>query len=160
MQAIIIFSGISLALFSLSFFSKKRFGILGLALAAGAIISEVWAYEIILISGIFKFGSISLNSFVLSSLVILLPSLLLMLSGSSYKSTIGRILGSLAFTLLALAFLSESMTGILPIDGSMKDAYLRIVNEKGLIIGAGLILATLEVFFVKSPKIKERRSQH
>ena len=46
MNVVIVVSIILVALFALAFFTKRRFGVLGLALAAGAMLSELWAAEL------------------------------------------------------------------------------------------------------------------
>lgn len=160
MQAVLIVGGIAILLFLLAFKSKKRFGILGLALAGGATISEVWSYEISLIARIFKFGSNNASAVVVSAIILLLPALLLMLSSSPYKNLISRIFGSLAFSALAMAFLSKSMSQALPLDGAMKVYYLKIISLKELVIGVGLIIAILEIFFTKSHKHEGKSSKY
>ena len=161
MQAIIIMFVITFVLFVFAFISKRRLGVIGLSLAAGLVLSEVWAYELSLIAGIFRLGSDAAGMAIIKSLVIILPSLILMIHGGKYKTAFGRITGALLYTILALAFLIEPMRSVLSIDGSMADAYMRFVNQKDLVIGAGLILATLDVFMIKhAPKDKEKKGRH
>lgn len=149
MQAVMIIIGLALALFAVAFISKRRFGIIGLALSAGLVLSQVWSYEAILIASIFGFGSGESGPSMIKILVILLPSLILMLHGGKCKTSIGRFVGALAFTVLAVAFIIEPLGYILSLNGSMADAYMRFVNQKNLIIGAGTILAVIDVFMIK-----------
>lgn len=160
MQSILIIVGIALVLFVLAFKSKKRFGNLSLALAGGAVINEVWAYEISLVAGIFKFLPHDVNAFIVSTVVLLLPALLLMLNGVAYKNIITRFFGSFLFSLLALAFMAKSMTQILSLDGTMKVYYLKIISYKELVIGMSIIIAILEIFFTKLPKHDGKPSKY
>ena len=43
MNVALVFAVILIALFGLAFLTKRRFGVLGLALAAGAMLSSLWA---------------------------------------------------------------------------------------------------------------------
>ena len=72
---------IIILLFFAAFITKKRFGLLGLALAAGSILSGIWSYEAGLIPSLFNIPSGSLTSAVVSSVIILLPAGVLLFHG-------------------------------------------------------------------------------
>jgi len=46
MNVAIVFVVVLLLLFGLAYFTKRRFGVLGLALAAGSMLSELWAAQL------------------------------------------------------------------------------------------------------------------
>ena len=97
-------------LFLLSFLTKRRFGVLGLALCAGMLLSTSWTN---VLTPIVAEQGITLLSPPLQSVVaatlILLPPIVLLFSGPTYNKMAGRIVGSIAFTLLALVYYYKSM---------------------------------------------------
>lgn len=157
MIPIIVFAGIALVLFAGAFISKRRFGLLGLALTAGATLSTIWSYDAGLVvssTGVFPEGVIT--QAVTQSLVVLLPAILLLFHGYSYKNIVSRIIGSLLFTILALAFLVEPLSYALPLDGISGVVYSNIRQYKDLIISAGVILAIIDLFFTKPAHLSEK----
>lgn len=157
MIPIIILSGVALALFFGAFISKRRFGLLGLALTAGATLSTIWSYNAGLVlsaTGVVPDGVIT--QAIAQSLVVLLPAILLLFHGYSYKGIVGRLVGALLFTILALAFLVEPLSYALPLDGSGGVVYSTIRQYKDIIISAGVILAILDLFFTKPAHLAEK----
>lgn len=154
---IVVFGGVAAALFVVAFLSKRRFGLLGLALAAGATLSALWSYDaglVVASTGLVPKGT--LTQAVTQSLVVLLPAILLLFHGYSYKNKAGRIIGSLLFTVLALAFLVEPIGHALPLDGSGAIVYNWLRDNKNLIISVGIILAVIDLFFTKRAKHEEK----
>src|SRR5688572_734271 len=98
--------GLLASLFFLSFLTKRRFGVLGLALAAGSVVSVNWTSTLtpLLEQQGLQVVSPPLVNVVAASLV-LLPPLLLLFSGPTYNGLWLRIIGAAAFALLAFAFL-------------------------------------------------------
>lgn len=150
MVPIIVFAGLAILLFAGSFISKRRFGLLGLALTAGATLSTIWSYEaglVVSATGLVPEGAITQAA--TQSLVVLLPAILLLFHGYAYKNVVSRIIGSLLFTLLALAFLVEPIGYALPLDGVGNTVYSTIKEYKDVIISVGVILAIVDLFFTK-----------
>ena len=46
-MALVIILGIAVVLFILAFLTKRRFGVLGLGLAAGVVLSQLWAVTLV-----------------------------------------------------------------------------------------------------------------
>lgn len=160
MIVIAVLIGLVLALFTASFFSKRRFGLLGLALTAGATLSAIWyddASRVISVTGLVPVGPIT-NAIALS-LVVLLPAILLLFHGYTYKAVIPRIVGSLLFTILALAFLIEPIGIALALEGTTAYVYNQALNYKDLVISIGVVLAIVDLFFTKPAHLAERKSK-
>jgi glycerol-3-phosphate acyltransferase PlsY len=90
------------ALFGLSLISGRRFGLLGLGVAAGTLLAgqtAVWLEDVFMV---FKqyLGGIS-PAQAAAILLVLAPSLVLMLAGPSYHSLKGRLLGATLYALMA-----------------------------------------------------------
>lgn len=157
MIPIIILAAVALALFFGAFISKRRFGLLGLALTAGATLSTIWSYNaglVVAATGVVPDGVIT--QAIAQSLVVLLPAILLLFHGYSYKGVVGRIVGALLFTVLALAFLVEPLSYALPLDGTGGLVYSTIRQYKDIIISAGVIVAVIDLFFTKPAHLAEK----
>lgn len=157
MAPILVLSGLAILLFVGAFISRRRFGLLGLALTAGATLSTIWSYDAGLVvssMGLVPDGIIT--QAVTQSLVVLLPALLLLFHGYAYKNIISRSIGALLFTLLALAFLVEPLSYALPLDGTGGAIYATIREYKDVIISGGVILAVVDLFFTKPAHLAEK----
>lgn len=157
MMVIAVFVVLAALLFVGAFLSKRRFGLLGLALTAGATLSTIWDYEaglVISSTGLVPDGP--LTTAVTLGLIVLLPAILLLFHGYTYKNVGGRIIGSLLFTVLALAFLIEPIGFALPLEGLAADAYTWMVTYKDAIISVGVVLAVVDLFFTKPAKLADK----
>jgi len=157
MIVIIVFIVIALALFAGAFLSKRRFGLLGLALTAGATLSTIWSYDAgLVVSGTGLVPSGPLTNAIVLSAIVLLPAVVLLFHGYTYKENAARVIGSLLFTILALAFLVEPLSFALPLTGSAADVYRIIVQYKEVIISAGVVFAVIDLFFTKPAKLSDK----
>lgn len=159
MSFVVIFLIIIGLLFATAFFTKRRFGVLGLALAAGAMLSTLWVGDltpIIANAGIILVKP-PLESVVAGGLI-LLPALLLLSSGPTYKSFSQRLVGSAAFAVLAIALLLQPLGSALVIDGIGTSVYDFFTHYRTIIITVCLALAILDLLVAKMPK--RRSSSH
>jgi len=155
-----VFIGLAILLFLGSFLSKRRFGLLGLALTAGATLSTIWSYDAgLLIASTGLVPSGPMTNAVALSLVVLMPAIVLLFHGYKYKALFSRIIGSLLFTILALAFLLEPIGFALPLEGDLAYWYKQAVSYKDLVISIGVILAVIDLFFTKPAHVAEKNSK-
>lgn len=158
MNVVIVFAVLAVIFFVASFITKRRFGLLGLALAAGAMLSTLWGHDAGLVVGALGIAPDGpLTTAVTLSIITLLPAIILLFHGYSYKGMIGRVVGALLFTLLALAFLVEPLGYALSVEGFGADAYRSLVEYKGAIISFGLVLAVLDLFFTRPAASVEKK---
>lgn len=158
MLVIGIFAALAVALFLGAFMSRRRYGLLGLALTAGATLSSIWSYDAGLVlssTGLVPNGP--LTNAVALSVVVLLPAVILLFHGYTYKDDIPRIIGSVLFTLLALAFLVEPLGFVLLLEGTAADVYGWIKANRDVIISIGVVLAIIDLFFTKPAKAERKR---
>ena len=160
MEVIIICLVISIALFLAAFITKRRFGLLGLALAAGSILSVIWGYDAGLVASLFGIPTGQLSTAVVASVIILLPAGVLLFHGNTYKTLIGRVVGAGLFTLLALAFLIEPLSHVLMPQGLGANVFSWLVNNKSMIIGVGLLLAIIDLFLTKPAHFPIKHHKH
>lgn len=162
MSASILYISLAIGLFLLSYLTKRRFGVLGLGLAAGALISEHWTA---ILTPFLEQQGVDLVAPPLAAVVAialtLTPAVLLLIGGPAYGKVIGRIVGSLLFTFLALAFIVPNVGATLEFD-QVSTAIFGIVEDYNpLIIVVGLTVAVIDVFLSKSPKKhKAKKSEH
>lgn len=159
MSFLVIFLLIIAALFVLAYVTKRRFGVLGLALAAGAMLSTLWVGNLTPI--IAEAGIVIVRpplESVVSAGLILLPALLLLFSGPVYKSKVRRIVGALTFAVLAIALLLPPLGSALVIDDTARPVYDFFVTYRPTIITICLGLAIFDLLFTKTPK--HRGQQH
>lgn len=140
-------------LFALAFFTRRRFGLLGLALAAGSILSGLWASDLTPIVRDVGLQTISppLISVVGAALV-LLPAIALLFSGPSYKKMHKRVISAAAFSLLALAFLLPTLGDALVLEDDGETVYEFVVTYRSWIITAGLLYALFDLLTAKAKK--------
>jgi hypothetical protein len=158
MIVVAILVAIIVALFVGAFLSKRRFGILGLGLAAGAIISPIWGINagfVVSSTGLVQEGPI-VNAIALSALI-LIPAVLFMFHGYTYKHMVGRIIGSLLFTLLAAAFLVGPIGATMTLTGPVGNVYQWLVSNQELIVSIGVALAVADFLFAKTVQKSERK---
>lgn len=153
---IVFLIGIGL-LFILAYMTKRRFGVLGLALAAGAMVSSLWVGSLTPI--IARAGIVLVQpplQSVVAAALILLPAVLLLSSGPTYRSGLQRILGSTAFALLAISLLLEPLGTVLGIDGVARPAYDQLVRYHAVIVTACLAFAVFDLLTTKTPRHKSK----
>ncbi|MBC7943513.1 hypothetical protein H7X68_03390 [Candidatus Saccharibacteria bacterium] len=144
-----------------AFITKMRFCVLGLALAAGSILSGIWGYDAeLLVSSLGIFPSGPLTTAATLAAIVLLPSVVLLFHGYAYKTIVGRIIGALLFTVLALAFLVEPLGHALALEGAGVDVYTWLVNNREIIIGIGMVIAIVDLFLTKPAHLAEKKSKH
>lgn len=161
MSVVLIFSIVAAMLFAAAFFARRRFGLLGLALAAGATLSTIWSFDAGLVVGslgIFPPGPLTTAATL--TIVVLLPAVVLLFHGYTYKSYVGRVIGALLFTALAMAFLVEPLGFALPLEGAGNDIYQWLVQYKGVIISVGMIIAVVDLFLTKPAYLGGRKRGH
>lgn len=153
MSFLIIFLIIIAALFVLAYVTKRRFGVLGLALAAGALLSTLWVGNLtpMIASAGVTMVQPPLES-VVSAGLILLPAVLLLFSGPVYKGKVHRLLGAAAFAVLATALLLVPLGSALVIDETARPIYEFFTQYRPVIITATLIYALTDLLLTKTPK--------
>ena len=160
MTSILIYIFIAVVLFASAFIAKRRFGLLGLALAAGSLLSSIWGYDVGLVVSGLGIPSSQLTSVTVSSLIILLPAGALLFHGYTYKNLVGRAIGASMFTLLAFAFLIEPLGHALMLQGIGSSIYGWLVGNRTIIIGLGMVIAVIDIFLTKPVKPPEKRHKH
>jgi hypothetical protein len=152
MNALIVFVILLVALFAVVYIPKRRFGVLGLALCAGSLLSASWTSTLtpwVASQGVSVVAP-PLSSIV-AALLILLPPALLVFSGPTYSSSLQRLVGSIAFAALALVFLLQPLGSALVLDSFGAQAYNVLRGSSNVITVAGIALALVDIWMTRTP---------
>lgn len=144
-------------LFATAYFTKRRFGVLGLALCAGSLLSVMWTADVtpIIRSTGLQLLTPPLETVVAISLV-LLPAVLLLFSGPSYSKSWQRIVGAAAFALLATSLLLVPLGDKLVLDDTTQEYYETLVKNRNVVITAAIAYALFDILTLKTPKKKDK----
>lgn len=153
MNVALIFAVILLLLFTLAYVTKRRFGVLGLALAAGSMLSELWAAQL---TPIVRDAGLSVQNppliTIVSVLLVMLPAVLLLFSGPSYHDTFKRIVGAFLFSALAFALLIEPLGSALVLQAEGPMLYEFFSDNQVYIVTAGLIAAIFDLLGTRTSR--------
>ncbi len=140
-------------LFALAYFTKRRFGVLGLALCAGSLLSTMWTAQVtpLVHDAGFQLLAPPLSSVVAAGLV-LLPAIILLFSGPSYKRTWQKVIGASAFALLSTSLLLTPLGNSLSLDEMGQSYYTFLVENKSIIITATITFALFDLLTLKTPR--------
>lgn len=158
MISLMLLIGILGLLFLMPFAANRRFGVLGLALAAGSLLSSNWTGT--LTPFIEQQGVVIVApplGIIVATGLILAPAATLLFSGPSYHAMWQRIVGSLAFTLLALAFLVDPLKLALQLEGPGLGFISTVDKYASIVIVAGIIGAVVDILFTGRHKGKKEK---
>ncbi len=161
-MTLIVIVVVALALFGLAFVTKRRFGVLGLALAAGVVlaqsatsyVSDFLQQQAIPVAPLTYDGTATI-------LLILLPALVLLVGGPTYSSKKAAIIGALGFALLGTFFLLGPLTTTLPTtDTVVRDVLVVVAQSQDIIVIVALVLALLDTVMVHGGLLRHHKSKH
>ncbi len=151
MNVAIVYGVTLLLLFALAYITKRRFGVLGLALAAGAMLSSLWAQQLTPIVKRTGFDiAMPPLATVVAVVLVLLPAILLLTSGPAYHKKSEQIIGALLFAMLAVALLIEPLGSGLVLQGDSKQVYDWFFENRVYIVTIGLVAALVDLLFAKT----------
>lgn len=137
------------SLFGLAFITKRRFGILGLGLTAGALLASslsVSSADLIDANNLSIPGMSSQG--IAAVILTLLPSLVLLLGGPRYATLLPAILGAAAYAALGTLLLLGPLSGVLPVDGTARGILNEIAAIESVLISATVLLAVLDTLSI------------
>ncbi len=155
MQALILVGVISLILMAMAYITKRRFGVMGLALIAGQALVVLWAGAIPMITatiGLPSIGALS-GATIVTLMILFLPAIMLLFGGPTYNTKKGRLIGSLLFALLALVFSTEILRGSLVLLGEDRMVFDFIAQYRTPILSIAIAVAILDLMSAHSSKL-------
>lgn len=140
--------------------TKRRFGVLGLALAAGSMLSALWAEKL---TPLVRDAGLNLQNPPLITIVsvglVLLPAIVLLFSGPSYHDTPRRLIGALLFAGLAFALLIEPLGSALVLQDQGRQIYDFFAANQVYIVTVGLIVAIFDLLSTHTAR-HHREAKH
>lgn len=160
MSFFIIVGIFTAVLFLASFLTKRRVGLLGLALAAGYVLAQLWTQDLtpLVASAGIEIIKPPLSSLV-ATILTLLPAVLLFFHGASTKGKVLRIVHSLVFAGLGVALLMEPLGAALVIDDQAKPVYDFLKQYNMIFITAGIALSVVDLMMGKIRR-REKEPRH
>jgi hypothetical protein len=161
MTPLIVFGVLVALLFGGAYLTKRRFGILGLALAGGSLLADLWGMA----GGLF-FAAADIYLSTLSPenlalvFIILLPACLLLLHGPTHQSSLQRLVSAMLFTLLAVSLALQPLQSLLMGSEIGIAIFRNLMQFKDLIITVGLAAAFVDMFFMKALSRSKSGSKH
>lgn len=161
MGSALIYVSVAALLFIVAFVMRRRIGAPILGLAAGSVLSSIWggASAAWLFSRDPNADSLTLASLASAGLI-LLPAVLLMLRGRTYKSLLQKFVGAAVFTVVALAFLHTSLQGLAVPDGGLTAIGGFLDAQRSTVITAGLALAVFDLLAAGSSGSLGKKGKH
>lgn len=155
MVPIMLTAGIAVMLFVMAFASRRRFGVLGLAMTAGALLSATWTSAL---TPFIESQGVSLSfpplKIIVQTLLILGPPLILLFAGPTYNVMWQRVVGALAFAIFGLAFIFSPLSILVQLSGGGASvAFLQPYIQ--YVIAVGVILAIIDMLFAGFGKSKK-----
>lgn len=152
-----IILGIAVTLFVLAFVAKRRFGVLGLGLAAGVVIAQLWAVSL---ATYLKSQGSSVeplsHATVAQVFLTLLPALLLLTAGPKYHDKKGALIGSLLFAVLATLFIISPITRDFLVEGDTSPFFDFISKWQNVLVAIGVALAIADMLLAHGPRLHKR----
>ncbi len=146
MEVLLLIGLIVVILFVVAFVTKRRFGVLGLALAAGYVLSQLWEHYIPHVVQFFGLDMVIVSPVTLVTIVIiLLPSVALFFGGPVCRTTRGRLIGSLLYAVLAVIFCMGALEHTMVLSGSGKIAFDAVVDFRPYILTLALMVSIVDV---------------
>lgn len=150
--------GILAVLFALAFVTRRRYGVLGLGLAAGVMLA---ANARPFVSGFYEMNRLptsplSADTAAIITLV-LLPSLLLMISGPSYHKKLSAVIGAAGYAFIGTVLLIGPLVTALPPEPTVSAVLGQIAASQQVIVSSGIILALIDTMWThtKAPAHKK-----
>ena len=161
MSVLLVFGAIIGAVFAIAFVSSRRFGPLALALAAGAVLADIWSEWLAIIIGGFGVAVPGLPHGVIATLIILLaPLFLLLFGGPRYQGKYERIMSAVLIALLTAALLVRSLGRYLVLDGDALKMYQLLYEWWQVVVTAGLLLGLIDLFLLHSAPAAHGKKKH
>ncbi|MDR1300470.1 MAG: hypothetical protein LBK50_02065 [Candidatus Nomurabacteria bacterium] len=155
MIGLIIVISVFVILFLLAFVTRRRFGLLGLGLAAGVLLNQLVGNFVVDAISLLPFDFTPLTAKDISTLIVtILPSLLLFIGGPKTTNKVHRLLNSLIYALIATTLIIFPITTAFPVEDPIARNILTLLDSIQLpILTFGIIVAIVDIL---APRKKEK----
>ena len=161
-MTLVILLILAVSLFALAFFTRRRFGVLGLGLAAGLVLSEQLTKDVtnLLLVGDFPVEPLSYKSAAII-LLVLAPVVAMLVSGPKYADKRAAVIGSVLFSVFGTVLLLAPLSMSLPMsDSAIQPALSTIALNSPAIIATGIIAAIIDMMHDQGKKPFSKKAKH
>jgi hypothetical protein len=155
-----VIAGILVTLFGLAFATKRRYGVLGLGLAAGVLLASnarPFVSDFYEVNGL-PTSPLTADTAAIITLV-LLPSLLMMISGPAYSKKISAVVGALGYAVVGTILLIGPLLTALPTEPTVSVALHQIADNQKIIVSFGVIIAIIDAMWTHTTAPKRKKDK-
>ena len=148
-------------LFLVAWTSRRSMGVPTIALAAGALIANLWTNSLTPV--VANAGVVIVSpplASIVSIVLTILPALLVMLRSHKVSSHYRSIVGGLVFAVLGVLLTYGAFSNAVVLDDASKQYVLTIVKYQNVAITTCIALAIVEVLFYRKPHGREHKAHH
>lgn len=152
------------SLFVLAFMTKRRYGVLAMALAAGVDLAQNASGYVgdFLLANDVQFQPLGARIAAII-LVTIAPAVIMLISGPTYRSKRAALVSSLAFAVLGTLLLIGPLTATWPAtDSKTRDLIATIIAQRNTLVMIGLLAAIIDTFTIHnvSPRKHAKSEKH
>ena len=161
-MALTILIVVFFCLFAIAFLSKRRFGTLGLGLAAGALLAKESASDVAVYLQQYDVSLLDFSTVAIASmLLILYPPFILLVSGPSYASKKTAAIGALAFALMGTMLLVGPLSTSFPIpDSNVREVFNFTAQYESTLVAVSVVLAVIDSWLTHNFKPLSHKKKH
>lgn len=149
-MTVIVSIVVALALFALAYVSRRRFGIMGLALTAGALLASQMTKDLSNLIAENKFPVEPLSAISAASIFLtLLPALVLLFGGPHYKKRNDAMVGAVGFTIMAMLLIIDPLTTSMPPDQLMQPLLTWVLTYKSILLAFMIAAAIIDAWMIR-----------
>ena len=147
MSMVLLFGGVAVAVTALVFVLNRRFGVLALSLAAGALLAELWAEWLAgVIGGLGVSNVAGLPNGVVATIILTVgPLVLLLITGPKGPSKLLRLISAVLVGVLAAAMLVRPLGKFMTLDMEAMKTYKLLSNWWYYAATVGLVVGLVDM---------------
>lgn len=147
MSVVLLFGGVAVAVAALVFVLNRRFGVLALALAAGALLAELWTEWLArVIGGLGVSGVAGLPNGVVSTIILTVgPLVLLLITGPKGPGKLLRLISAVLVGVLAAAVLVRPLGKFMTLDAEAMKTYKLLSDWWYYVATVGLVVGLVDM---------------
>ncbi len=152
---------IAVVLFACAYISRRRFGVLVLALIAGEVLSRLWTDQVTPYIASLGFVLVKppLTSVVAFGLI-LAPAIILLFSGPSTKRHHERLIGAAIFMIMVIVLAFDYISDALVIDTYGETIKSYISSYRPMILTVGIIVSVLDILAIHTRRTHTDHAGH
>lgn len=162
MSVVLLFGGVAVAVTVLAFVLNRRFGVLALALASGALLAELWAEWLAGVIGGLGISSVAgLPNGVVATIILTVgPLVLLLITGPKGHGKLLRLISSVLVGVLAAAVLVRPLGKFMSLDAEAMKTYKLLSDWWYYVATVGLVVGLVDMSVplkAKAPAAKKTK---